>query len=31
MIAAAYAIETIIEDPLLPVLKEDSSITKPTG
>ena len=27
--ATAYTIETIIEDPLLPVLKEDSDITKP--
>jgi hypothetical protein len=29
VIATAYTIETIIEDPLLPILKEDSSITKP--
>jgi hypothetical protein len=31
MIAAACTIETIIEDPLLPILKEDSNITKPSG
>lgn len=29
MIATACAIEIIIEDPLLPILKEDSNITKP--
>jgi hypothetical protein len=29
VIAAAGAIETIIEDPLLPILEEDSNITKP--
>jgi hypothetical protein len=31
MIATACTIETIIEDPLLPILKEDSNITKPAG
>jgi len=31
VIATAYTIETIIEDPLLPILKEDSNITKPAG
>jgi hypothetical protein len=31
VIAAARAIETIVEDPLLPILKEDSNITKSTG
>jgi hypothetical protein len=31
VIAAACTIETIIEDPLLPILKEDSNITKPAG
>jgi hypothetical protein len=31
MIATACTIKTIIEDPLLPILKKDSSITKPTG
>jgi hypothetical protein len=31
VIAAACTIETIIEDPLLSVLKEDSNITKPAG
>jgi hypothetical protein len=30
MIAAACTIETIIEDPFLPILKKDSNITKPT-
>jgi hypothetical protein len=29
VIATANAIEIIIEDPLLPILKEDSNITKP--
>jgi len=31
VIATAYAIKTIIEDPLLPVLKKDSDITEPAG
>jgi len=31
MTATACTIETIIEDPLLPILKEDSDITKPAG
>jgi hypothetical protein len=31
MIATACAIETIVEDPLLPILEEDSNITKSTG
>ena len=31
MIATACTIETIIEDPLLPILKEDSNVTKPAG
>ena len=31
MIATACAIETIVEDPLLPILKEDSNVTKSTG
>jgi len=31
VIATAYTIETIIEDPLLTILKEDSNITKPSG
>jgi hypothetical protein len=30
VIATANAIEIIIEDPLLPILKQDSSITKPS-
>jgi hypothetical protein len=29
MIATENTIEIIIEDPLLPILKEDSNITKP--
>ncbi len=31
VIATADAVETIIEDPLLPVLKQDSNITKAAG
>jgi hypothetical protein len=31
LITTACTIETIIEDPLLPILKEDSDITKPAG
>jgi hypothetical protein len=31
MITTACTIETIIEDPHLPILKEDSNITKPAG
>jgi hypothetical protein len=30
VIATAYTIKTIVEDPLLPILKEDSNITKPS-
>jgi hypothetical protein len=31
VIATACTIETIVEDPLLPILEEDSNITKSTG
>jgi hypothetical protein len=31
VIATACTIETIVEDPLLPILKKDSNITKSTG